>query len=101
VFLNVAQVVDLQWWCALQRLLGGAFEPGLPCGAALIWTVWPLLSLPCRWPPQVLEVMTDRKIAFCQTPQAFDNITQGQDIFNNINLQVLGGAQAPSCSAFA
>jgi hypothetical protein len=39
-------------------------------------------------PRQVLEVMWDEDVALCLTPQAFDNLHQGGDIFNNINVQV-------------
>jgi hypothetical protein len=35
----------------------------------------------------ILAVMTDPTIALCLSPQAFDNINQDRDIFNNINLQ--------------
>jgi hypothetical protein len=35
----------------------------------------------------ILAVMTDPHTALCLSPQAFDNIIQERDIFNNINLQ--------------
>jgi hypothetical protein len=35
----------------------------------------------------ILAVMTDPKLALCLSPQAFDNIDQDKDLFNNINLQ--------------
>jgi hypothetical protein len=35
----------------------------------------------------VLEVMWEETVGLCLTPQAFSNIPQGADIWNNINLQ--------------
>lgn len=37
---------------------------------------------------QVLEVMWEDDVALCLTPQAFNNIHAGGDIFNNTNIQV-------------
>jgi hypothetical protein len=36
---------------------------------------------------QVLEVMWDESVGLCLTPQAFSNIPQAGDLWNNINLQ--------------